>query len=317
MELNRRRLLALGAVGSTMLGRTMAATAPKPSRKAGRIMAIGGAEDRGDDRLILRRFVELSGGPTARIVVLTAATSDPAASWDFYQRSFAEIGITHCEQVDARTSDEADDEATAARLLQADGIFMTGGDQRRLMAVVAGTEFEYAMRAAFVVRGACIAGTSAGAAVLSRRMLAEGSTPRLPEKDAARLDEGLGFVPNAIIDQHFSERGRLGRLLSVVAESSDCLGVGIDEDTALVIERGRGIEVVGQGAVTLLDGRRMKSNHGTAVARDRLELLGVRLHLLPAGNRYGVIEGQPAERPIPASLREAVGLLVALPAAQV
>lgn len=312
----RRRLLAgLGALAGLgpLTSASLAAKGSAPAPRHGRIIAIGGAEDRMQDRLILRRFIELSGGPSADIVLLTAASNDPVATFAAYAPVFQALGVDRCSMVDARERGQADDPVLAARLLQADGIFMTGGDQRRLMASIGGSAFARSMREAFTVHGACIAGTSAGAAALSRWMLAEGSTPWLPEKDAARLDDGLGLVPNAIIDQHFSERRRLGRLMSVLAEQPERVGVGIDEDTALVIERGRGVEVVGRGVVTVLDGRRMLSNLAQVKSRERLELLGMRLHLLPAGNRYGVVDGERGQRPIPPSLREAISLLVAVP----
>lgn len=275
--------------------------------QTGSLIAIGGAEDRGPDSQILQRFIELSGGPEARIVLLTAASINPAVAGEAYRRAFERLGVHDVAIVDARTPQQADDPAGAATLLAADGIFLSGGDQRRLMASIGGSAYERALRRAFSERGACIAGTSAGAAVMSRHMLAEGSTPRLPEKDAARLDTGIGLVPQAIIDQHFSQRSRLGRLLSVVAEKPELLGLGIDEDTGIVIQRGRGVEVIGRGAVTLLDGRQMQSNIGTVEAHEPLEMIGMRLHLLPAGNSYAV---DSAGAPLPPALVQAVRLLV-------
>lgn len=263
------------------------------------------------DRLILRRFIELCGGPMARIRVLSAASGDPRAAWLAYQAVFAELGVTdltHLEILDVAHANSAE---VVEQILDTDGLFISGGDQRRLMALLWETAAFGALHTAFHLRGCCIAGTSAGAAVLSRHMLAQGDAPRLPEKEAAELDLGLGFVSRAIIDQHFSERGRLGRLLSVLAQRPDMLGVGIDEDTALVIERGMGVEVVGQGAVTLLDGRQLRSNFDDVESRERLEMLGVRLHLLPAGRRYSLAPGSESFRRMPQALREAVGLLVA------
>lgn len=304
--LDRRQLLALG-LG---LG-VFHAAAQQPLRRAGRLVVIGGAEDRLQDRVILRRFVTLCGGPTARILVLTAASSDPDGSWQGYEPVFHELGASGCAPLTIRTVDEANDPEIVDRILSADGIFMSGGDQRRLMATLWETEAARAMHTAFHLRGCCIGGTSAGAAAMSRLMLAEGDTPRLPEKDAAVVDIGLGFVSRAVIDQHFSERRRLGRLLSALAQRPDMLGIGIDEDTALVIERARSVEVIGQGAVTLIDGRGMNSNFADIESSERLEMLGVRLHLLPAGHRYSVAASEKGQRRLPASLQEAIELLVA------
>ncbi|MFM2035894.1 MAG: hypothetical protein RL459_1159 [Pseudomonadota bacterium] len=304
--IDRRQLLALGAC----LGFPLAPLMAQP-RKTGRLVVIGGAEDRLRDRTILRRFVDLCGGPSARLLVFTAASSDQDASWQGYEPVFRELGVDNCSQLAVRSVEHANDPDLVNQLLSADGIFMTGGDQRRLMNLIWETDIARAMHTAFHVRGCCIGGTSAGAAAMSRLMLAEGTTPRLPEKDAAILDLGLGFVSRAIIDQHFSERRRLGRLLSVLAQRPDMLGIGIDEDTALVIERAHSVEVIGKGAVTLLDARSMTSNFADIESNERLELLGVRLHLLPAGYRYSVVPGERGARRISASLLEAVELLVA------
>ena len=305
LRFNRRQLLALGVSLGACQTKAFGYT-----RRLGRLVVIGGAEDRLKDKLILRRFVELCGGPAAQILVFTGASADPAASWLGYEPVFRELGASNCAPLEIRTPDEANDPQVVNRLLNADGIFMTGGDQRRLMGLIWETEVARAMHAAFHLRGCCIGGTSAGAAALSRHMLAEGNTPWLPEKGAAILDLGLGFVSKAIIDQHFSERRRLGRLLSVLAQRPDMLGVGIDEDTALVIERGQGIEVIGKGAVTLVDGRRMSSNFEDVASNEPLEMLGVNLHVLPAGRRYSVKTGERGSRRIPASLLDAIGLLV-------
>lgn len=308
----RNALIAIPAL-SLALAAPLAlhAQAPGATRRVGRLVAIGGAEDRLQDRVILRRFVELCGGPQARIRVLSAASGDPQGVWLAYQQVFAELGVAHSAHLDITDAGHANSAEVVDQILDADGIFISGGDQRRLMALVWETEAFRALHTAFHLRGCCIGGTSAGAAVLSRHMLAQGAAPRLPEKEAAELDLGLGFVSKAIIDQHFSERGRLGRLLSVLAQRPDMLGVGIDEDTALVIERGLSVEVVGQGAVTLVDGRQLRSNFDDIESRERLEMLDVRVHLLPAGRRYSAQSGDFSFRRMPPSLRDAVSLLVA------
>lgn len=281
---------------------------PAQSRRIGRLVVIGGAEDKLRDRLILRRFVELCGGPLARIRVLSAASAEPEAAWETYRAVFDDLAVQDCAPIPVPDREAADSAEVRTQILEADGIFISGGDQRRLMDLIWETEAFRALHLAFHVRGCCLAGTSAGAAAMSRHMLVQGEATRLPEKEAAELDIGLGFVAHAIVDQHFSERRRLGRLLSAMAQQPQMLGIGVDEDTALVIQRGQGIEVIGQGAVTLVDGRGMSSNHDEIESRERLELLGVRLHLLPAGHRYSLV---PGSRRLPALLREAVGLLVA------
>lgn len=302
--LNRRSLISLPLA----LAFTPSFAQP---RRIGRLVIIGGAEDKLKDRVILQRFVALCGGVGSRIRVLSAASSDPASAWATYQSVFAELGVADCQPIAIPDREAAESSAVTDLILQADGIFISGGDQRRLMDLIWETEAFRALHAAFHLRGCCVGGTSAGAAVLSRNMLVQGEATIRPEKEVAELDIGLGFVAGAIVDQHFSERGRLGRLLSALAQRPQMLGVGVDEDTALVIERGQGIEVIGQGAVTIVDGRSMLSNHDSIDERERLELLAVRLHVLPAGHRYSLKPKVSQDRAIPAALLEAIGLLVA------
>ncbi len=294
-------------------GVVMAASPSVDAKEArlGRLVIIGGAEDRLHDKLILRQFVQLCGGVSSRIRVLSAASSEPAASWATYQTAFEDLGVLDCQPIPIPDRQAADSSAVTDLILEADGVFISGGDQQRLMQLIWETQTFKALHIAFHLRGCCIGGTSAGAAVMSRHMLASGEATRLPQKDMADLDIGLGFVSRAIIDQHFSERHRLARLLSVLAHWPQMLGVGIDEDTALVIERNTAIEVIGSGAVTLVDGRAMITNLNLVESRDHLEMLGVRVHLLPSGNRYSANALVQRAKGMPLALRESVAMLVA------
>ncbi len=304
-SLDRRQLLAL--LGSTAV--PFFATAQP--HKRGSLLIIGGAEDRKQHRVILKKFLELSGGANARIKVITAASETPVDTWQSYQAAFKDIGATRCEVVPIATREDASNANVVKQLAEADGIFMTGGDQNILMQCLLGSPAARAMHRAFRVNGACISGTSAGAAVMSRQMLAEGDATLDPEKDIVSMHTGLGFVANAIIDQHFSERQRLGRLLSALAKHPEMLGVGIDEDTALVIEPNQSIEILGSGAVTLVDPRQMRSNFNHIGDGEKLEMLGLQLHLLPAGKRY-VLPSDPKNRKPPVQLWEALSLLAQL-----
>lgn len=309
MLLDRRQtLVALAAMAyAPLVGANGASREAKQSIPKGTLVIIGGAEDRQDGMLVLHKFVELCG-PSPSIVVLTAASASPDESWNSCQAAFGQLGVPQIRWLGMTKPMDADKPEAVEAIRSASGVFMTGGDQRRLLSVLNGSATAQALRHALRVKGACIGGTSAGAAAMSKLMLADGSAPVLPEKGAARLDEGLGLLPCAIVDQHFSQRRRLGRLLSAVSQAPQLLGVGIDEDTALVIRLGRDIEVVGAGSVTLLDGRRMVSNAERARSHERLEMMGVRLHLLPAGNRYGIkMDGRPLG--MPHSLKEVVTLL--------
>jgi cyanophycinase len=281
-----------------------AVQAEQVAKSHGHLVIIGGGEDKQHDMAILKRFVELSGGPSAKIVVITAASAVTDHMWETYERAFADLGVTRHLHLHLDSRQDANDEDHIRDLRDADGIFMTGGDQKRLLALIGGTKLDEAMHAALKLRGACIGGTSAGASAMSGHMLAQGRAELHPEKGSVSLGAGLGFLHKVVIDQHFSERQRLSRLLSVVAQNPYLQGIGIDEDTALVVERGVGIEVLGEGAVTIVDGRSMSTNVAEIANRATPELIDVRLHLLPAGSRYALPGTGNDARRIPPPLLE-------------
>lgn len=259
-------------------------------RQHGHLVIVGGHEDRENNKEILSRFVELCGGSKATIAVITAASKVPDLMWQRYEEVFTELGARQVLRVDLPDRATANDPALAGQVRAADGIFMTGGDQKRLLAMIGGTLMDEAMHSALKERGACIGGTSAGASAMCGHMLADGKADLLPEKGSVSLGAGLGFVQRVVIDQHFSERHRLARLLTIVAQNPYLLGIGIDEDTALVVERGVGIEVIGAGSVTVVDGRMMISNVADIPAGGTPQLIDVRLHLLPAGSSFALPE---------------------------
>ncbi|MCW7537386.1 cyanophycinase [Aquabacterium sp. A7-Y] len=279
----------------------------------GHLVIIGGNEDRVHEKRVLRRFIELTCVSDPKIVVLTAASSFHEEVSAIYDRAFGELGVTHRKALAIHSREDANHPAMVEEILSADGVFMTGGDQRRLLAMVGGTHTYNAMHRAFTERGTCIAGTSAGASAMSAHMIAEGQGDIHPEKGVVSFAAGLGFLQRAVVDQHFSERRRLGRLMAVVAQNPTLLGIGIDEDTALVVERGSGFEVVGDGAVTLVDGRQMSSNFLDIGERELIELINVRLHLLPAGASYvhraGACSDAQVCRELTPTLHEIVDIL--------
>jgi len=269
----------------------------------GHLVIIGGHEDRKHDMEILSRFVELSGGADAKIVVISAASSIADQMWEMYDKAFGELGVNNRVHLELRSRQDANNEEHIKDIGDATGIFMTGGDQKRLLAIIGGTALDAAMHAALKLRGACIGGTSAGASAMSGHMLATGRVELHPEKGSVSLGAGLGFIHKVVVDQHFSERQRLSRLLSVVAQNPYLQGIGIDEDTALIIERGVGIEVLGEGAVTIVDGRNMSTNIADIGNNETPELIDVRLHLLPAGSKYRLPREGEEDR-LPPALRE-------------
>jgi cyanophycinase len=256
----------------------------------GHLVIVGGHEDRENSKEILSRFVQLCGGAQATIAVITAASRVPEVMWERYDSVFRDIGVRDVVRVDLPDRATANNADLAARVRACDGIWMTGGDQKRLLAMIGGTLLDEAMHRALKESGACIGGTSAGASAMCGHMLADGKADLLPEKGSVSLGAGLGFVQRVVIDQHFSERHRLARLLTIVAQNPYLLGIGIDEDTALVVERGVGIEVIGAGSVTVVDGRTMISNVADIPAGGTPQLIDVRLHLLPAGSSFALPE---------------------------
>ncbi len=293
----------LAALASTMGVDHMAAA---PFR-LGRLLIIGGAEDKIEEQEILRRFVELSGGAAAPLGVITAASVSPQSAWDDYKTVFSRLGVSDVVHIDVETDDL--DEA-ANNLLACRGVFMTGGDQARLMQAIGSTPVAVALHRSYHDQGVCIAGTSAGAAVMSRYMLARGTALVVPEKDGVSMDLGLGLVPLAVIDQHFSERRRLSRLLSALARRPDMMGLGIDENTAVLIEPAKALEVIGAGSATIVDCSEMVSNVDEVEDAAKLEMLGMKLHILPTGQRYQVSFGIRTGTVDPGGIHQAIRRLV-------
>ncbi len=250
----------------------------------GPLFAIGGAEDKLKQRTVLRQFVVAAGGDQARIVVIPTASALGHEIVDVYAALFGTLGAAETTAVRPETRADAEDPAYADPLATATGIFMTGGNQLKLSGVVTGTAFGKAILAAHE-RGAAVGGTSAGASILAEHMIAFGRSGTTPRQRMTQLSNGLGLVRQAIIDQHFGQRNRYGRLLSLVAQSPALLGIGVDEDTAAVI-RGDRLEVVGRGAVTIFDGSRIVSNAHSAKRSAALLASGVLLHVLPASATF-------------------------------
>jgi len=285
-------------------------------------MVIGGAEDKTGRRQVLARFVKLAGGSSARIAVIATASSLGIEIIDAYREAFAALGVTDVVAPRPRTRAEAQDPALLSQLDGVTGVFMTGGNQSTLSGVVAGTPFGAAIAAAHA-RGAVVGGTSAGASVQSEHMIAFGSEGSTPKLRMAQMSAGLGLLPGVVIDQHFDQRGRYGRLLSLVAHAPHLLGIGVDEDTAAVITEGHLLEVIGRGAVTLFDGHALTSNVDTAAGTSPLMVSGVVLHSLPAGSRFDLATrtllagagGRPddlRERPVRPRARGKVERLIAV-----
>jgi len=249
----------------------------------GRLLIIGGNEDKTGERQILRRFVEMAGGRKANLAVITTAAEAPQRAGEEYSAIFRELGAADVFVPPVSTREAANSAAHAADIEAATGIFFTGGDQLRLTSILGGTMAGAAIKRAFA-GGAVIAGTSAGASVMSETMIVGGEAAESPKKSGLSLAHGMGLIAGVIIDQHFAQRGRLNRLLEAVAQNPNVLGLGIDEDTALAVSKGVRCTVIGSRTVTVVDGRMIRfSNISESEPREPLAITNVILHILPPG----------------------------------
>ncbi len=251
----------------------------------GTVIVIGGAEDKVRDRVILSRFVALAGGADATIAVISTASSLGLEAGERYRQVFTELGVPRVHLLHAMTRPQANDEAAVAAVRDATGIFLTGGNQLRLASTIGGTRLADAILERFRL-GAVVAGTSAGASAMSSHMIAFGASGATPKQRMAQIAAGLGVLPGVIIDQHFQQRNRLGRLLSLIAQNPSLLGLGVDEDTAGIVGPDHVLEVVGRGSVTIIDGAASETDAWEVGGHRPIMITNVVLHSLPAGYRF-------------------------------
>src|SRR5215218_21470 len=264
----------------------------------GHLLVIGGAEDKYNERRILRKFLELAGGDKSEILIVPVASDFPEFAADVYTQAFRNLGVANPRVLRA-TSRQDVFQANADELLDGvTGVFMTGGDQMRLVSILGGTKFADKLRQLVRETNIVLAGTSAGAAGMSTSMIVRGESTSHPHKNSVRLSPGLGFLKNIIIDQHFTERGRISRLITAVSYNPYNLGVGIDENTAIILDRSGNMEVFGAGSVTVVDGSQITYNEIAEVDDAQpFSVCGVQLHVLRDGLVYDVIERHPLQPP--------------------
>lgn len=252
--------------------------------QTGALMAIGGAEDKLDDKVILSAFAHLAGGKKARIAIVPTASSIESAGIR-YKALFLGMGVEQVEVVYIQDRDDANADEPNDTLREATGIFLTGGNQVKLSVLMGGTRFEEAVRRKHR-EGAVVAGTSAGASILSAHMVAGGARGSVPKQRMAHMVAGFGLITNVIIDQHFRQRDRIGRLMALVATNPGLLGIGIDEDTAAVFHSDGTMEVIGRHGVTIVDGSDMYSDIFQVKGHGEVTVSNARLHVLPAGRKF-------------------------------
>ncbi len=262
------------------------------------LVIIGGAEDKDGRKKILNEACQLINKDRDLLLVATVASEVQDEMKDIYNKVFKEIGVKNIEFLNIDDRKEAYLEENIEKVTLSKLIFFTGGDQLRITSLIGGTPLNKALLKG-LHNGKVIVGTSAGASVMSSTMILEGDDEEAPKKHSINMSPGLGFLENIIIDQHFIQRGRIGRLLTGVAENPEYLGIGIDEDTAIIIDERKVLKVIGNGAVYIIDGSKINHTNISEQCRDKpLSIFNVKLHVLIEGNKFDLVKKIPFEEDV-------------------
>jgi cyanophycinase len=261
-------------------------------RSAGSLIAIGGAEDREDTKIILSYIAERIG--SGKLVISTLASGYAEEVWEIYRTLFTSMGVKRVKHLCMDHREESLEDPRLDVLADATAVFFTGGDQLRITTRLGGTALSERIEEVYL-RGGIIAGTSAGATAIGEMMLVGSPSEGICKLRDIRMTPGLGLAENMIIDQHFSERGRIRRLLGAVAENPRMLGIGVDEDTAVVVESDGTLHALGSGAVYVVDGHDLSYTNISEVSFNRaMSVFGVKLHVLSNGDRFDARSRHPA-----------------------
>ena len=262
------------------------------SEARGRLVAVGGAEDKEGECVILKEFVRLAKGQKASIVVMTVASDYPQEMGAEYRKVFKRLGAGDVKVLDVSQREDTKSEKAMKALEEATAVYFTGGDQLHITALLGGTEMDRLIKRRHG-KGLLLGGTSAGAAMMSSTMIVGGASETTPRAGVVEVGPGMDFLRGVMIDQHFTRRGRAGRLLAGLAQYPHQLGIGIDEDTAMVVTDGS-FRVIGDGAVTVFDLGQATVNNVLELKGDaHLALCGVRLHILPDGFGFDLTNRVP------------------------
>ena len=263
---------------------------PAARSKTGSLIIVGGKEDREGEMAILSEVVRRSNGKP--IVIATVASGLPEELFGDYQRAFTKLGVKDLRHLHLARPEEARDEDQLALFEGAETVFFTGGDQLKITTRLGGTRVADRIYSIFR-NGGTIAGTSAGASVMGDLMLIGGENRESHKVGASLMAPGLGLVTNMIIDQHFAQRGRIGRLMGAVALNPGILGVGIDENTAMIVE-GTKVSILGENAVYVVDGRSVTyTNISEASAEKTMSMHSAKVHVLSDGDRFDLVTRSP------------------------
>jgi cyanophycinase len=276
---------------------------------SGKLIAIGGAEDKGTDLEvgeihrsnlnffelgILRQVVEQAGGPSSRIEIITTASMIPYEVGENYLNAFGKVGCTNVDLMHIRNRRDATNPAYIQRIQRCDGVMFSGGNQLRLGSIFGGTELLRVMLNRYEEEKFVVAGTSAGAMGMSNTMIYEGNAMRAHLKGEVKITTGLGFIDDVIIDSHFEKRGRFGRLAQAVASNPQCIGIGLGEDTGMLItEGGNKWEAIGSGLVVIIDGYDIKHcNIADIPDGNPISIENLKVHFCEKGNGFLLRERQ-------------------------
>lgn len=271
-----------------------------PTTVAGTLLMIGGAEDKVGNRTILRHFVDRAGGSNARIAIIAAASEIYELAASTYERIFSELGAREVHVLKLYSREQCFDETTLAQMAAATGIFLTGGNQLKLMSIMGGTPAATRLRRTYRA-GCVVAGTSAGASAVCQHMMAYGLSGITPRKAMMHFAPGLGLINRLLVDQHFGARGRTGRLVTALAHNPFLIGVGLDEDTAVEVGPGhQTLTVIGRGSVTIIDGANISYNDIYRIPDNApLTIYNMRLNLLTHGYQFDIARRQPVVPAVP------------------
>ncbi|MGF1495405.1 MAG: cyanophycinase [Elainellaceae cyanobacterium] len=260
---------------------------PKLQKTA--VLVIGGAEDKVHGRQILSTFFRCSGAEDALIAIIPCASREPSIIGSRYRTIFEDMGAKEIEVFDIRDRQESEAPQWHEFLQRCTGVFMTGGDQLRLCGLMADTPIMDQIRMRAQLGEIALAGTSAGAAVMGEHMIAGGGSGETPNRSLVDLTDGLSIIPEIVVDQHFHNRNRMARLMSAIAAYPDKIGIGIDEDTSALFEGGDTFQVIGKGAVTVVDpGEMTHTNHPDVGTTEPLSIHNLRVHVLRHGDRFNL-----------------------------
>ena len=235
---------------------------------------------------IMNKFCELLPGEKARIEIIPTASGLPEESFQHYYNAFKKLGFENVGNLNIRKREEASDPKFVERVKQADGFLFTGGDQLRLTTILGGTDFLKVLIERYIQTPVVIAGTSAGAMAMSDTMIYEGSSHEAMRKGEVKFSSGFGLLDNVIIDTHFVKRGRFGRLFQAVTGNPSVLGIGLGEDTSLLIRKGDIQEVIGSGLIIIVDGSTMKHTNMAAISEgEMISAENIRIHVMVPGDR--------------------------------